>query len=233
VADTRGDYTAGLVLGDYRFARGRDYLEQGETEKGLESFAQCLAIVGENRETLNNLGSASAEHGQLDAAAEYYARALENEPDYVLAMRNLGKLYMQTEKYARALVQFQKLVKKLPRDYEGHWLIAQCLQTLGRVDDALGELQLLSEIAPESHEVYREMGMIYLNEKGDMTMARRMFAKSLSINRDQPELLMLMSQQEAQPPGYRPPMPGPSPMPGVTPPVPQIPMPQMPKLPGR
>jgi len=122
------------------------------------------------------------------------------------------------------------VVDRLPRDYEGNWLLAHCLQNLARVDDALVRLQELAKIAPESDEVYREMGMIYLNQKRDMGNARRMFARSLSLNPNQPELAILMTQQqdrmEAQAPGVLPPMPV------VTPPIPEPPFPQIPKIPS-
>jgi tetratricopeptide (TPR) repeat protein len=143
---------------------------------------------------------------------------------------------MQTQQFDKALEHFERLVEKVPRDYEGNWLLAQCLENIGRADDALVRLQELAEIAPESDEVYREMGMIYLNQKRDMENARRMFARSLSLNPNQPELAMLMAQQQQQQ-METPQMPefGP-PMPGVTPPLPQLPSPQIPGMratPGR
>jgi Flp pilus assembly protein TadD len=148
----------------------------------------------------------------------------------MLSLRNLGKLYMQTERYDEAVKLFERLVETLPRDYEGNWLVAQCLERVGRVDDALVRLQELAEIAPESDEVYREMGMIYLNQKGDMENARRMFARSLSLNPNQPELALLMTQQQQQMETPQMPEFGP-PMPGVSPPVPELPFPQIPRMP--
>jgi len=139
---------------------------------------------------------------------------------------------MQTEQYEKALKLLERLVKKLPRDYEGHWLIAQCLKNLGRVDDALARLQELAEIAPQSDEVYREMGMIYLNQKRDRENARRMFARSLSLNPKQPDLAMLMTQQQG---GIEAPAGMPElvpPMPGVPPALPQPPFPQIPGIPA-
>jgi tetratricopeptide (TPR) repeat protein len=128
------------------------------------------------------------------------------------------------------LPHFERLVEKQPGDYEGNWLIAQCLKNLGRVDDALARLQKLAEIAPESDEVYREMGMIYMNYKRDMENARRMFARSLSLNPNQPELALLMTQQQQQMEAPQMPEFGP-PMPDFTPPLPELPFPQVPRLP--
>ena len=79
--------------------------------------------------------------------------------------------------------------------------------------------------------VFRELGMLYLNEKRDFEMARRMFARSLELNPNQPDLAILINQ---------PPSPddlGPD-LPGIEPPIPQLPdlgielpVPQIPKPP--
>jgi len=171
---------------------------------------------------LNNLASACAEHRQYDAAAKYYTRALELDPDYEIALRNLGKLCMQTQKYDQALERLERLVEKVPRDYEANWIMARCLQNLSRMDDALAQLQELSEIAPESDEVFREMGMVYLNEKQDMETARRMFARSLSLNPNQPDLGILMTRQP-----QRTEVPQ---MPGMLPQIPEPAFPQLPEI---
>jgi hypothetical protein len=84
-------------------------------------------------------------------------------------------------------------------------------------------LQKLSEIAPESDEIFREMGMIYFNEKQDMETARRMFARSLSLNPNQPGIAMLMTQQPQRVEGPQ--------MPGLFPAIPEAPLPQLPEVP--
>ncbi len=70
--------------------------------------------------------------------------------------------------------------------------------------------------------------MIYLNEKGDMDTDREMFARSLSLNPDQPELRIIMGQtpypQKAAPPGTAPPVPS------ITPPVPGGELPSLPDV---
>ena len=75
------------------------------------------------------------------------------------------------------------------------------------------------------------MGVIYLNDKGDGESARRMFARSLSLNPNQPELAMFMTQQPDQ--GRdRTEMPGAfPPMPDLTPPTPRLPFPETPRMP--
>jgi len=74
-----------------------------------------------------------------------------------------------------------------------------------------------------SDEIFREMGMIYFNEKQDMVTARTMFARSLSLNPNQPGIAMLMTQQP-----HRMEVP---PMPGLLLPMPEPALPQLPEIP--
>jgi tetratricopeptide (TPR) repeat protein len=114
-ADTRGDLTAEFALSDYHFAKGRDALDAGRTDIALQSFDIALAIGGCTKESLNNVGSACAEHGLLDEAAKFYARTLELDPDYDFAVRNLGKIYLERGGHDQALALFNRILKKSNR----------------------------------------------------------------------------------------------------------------------
>jgi hypothetical protein len=72
--EARGELTAEMVLSDYHFARGRDLLEAGQEEAGIGQFDLALDIGGENKESLNNVGSAAAEGGAF-LYSIFYGRA--------------------------------------------------------------------------------------------------------------------------------------------------------------
>jgi len=158
-------------------------------------------------------------------------RALELDPEYRLALVNVGKLCMQQGQYERALARFRQYLEESAGNPEVNWLTIECLKRLGRVDDALGRLEMLAEVAPSDERVWREMGLLYLNEKGDLDTARHMFARSLEINPDQPELSMLVDQPQDPLQQFRPDIPGVSPqLPGSVPALPDI-MPYLPQAP--
>jgi tetratricopeptide (TPR) repeat protein len=238
--DTRGDLTAEFVLSDYHFAQGRDALAAGDTEAGLEHFDQAIAIAEETKEGLNNIGSALAEAGMYDEAIQYYAKTLKIDPEYDFALRNLGKLYFQQGQPGQALTLFERILEKRQIDPEALWFSAQCLRQTGNARGALDRLQFLSQITPQDDKVFRELGMIYLNEMGDQEMARRMFSRSLSLNPDQPELTALVTQvptqgKEAPHIEGMPELPGVPNLPGLGPDLPQIPQlpgPNLPQVPN-
>lgn len=234
-ADTRGDLTAEFVLSDYNFFRGRDYLAAGDKEKGLDSFELALKIGGESKESLNNIGSACAEAGQLDEAAGYYARTLKLDPDYDFALRNLAKIYMQKEQWDQSLALFDRVLKRRPFDSEATMLSAQCMKHGGRVRDALDRLQEYTQIFPNDPKVFREMGFIYFNDIGDQQTAQRMFARSLALDPGQPELAMLVNQpgtaaSTAKDDPFGTFMPDLPKLPGLEPMVPELPRPALPDV---
>jgi len=241
--DTRGDYTAQLVLADYWFARGRCLLAGGKADEGLKAFDESLRAGGENRENLNNIGSACAEAGQLDAALKRYARALELDPEYELSLKNLGKVYLQQQRPDYALGLFDRVLKQGPADYEGLFHGAQCLAQLGRPVEAFQRYQRLSQFYPDDPAAYREMGYL-LQATGDLQGAQQFYTQSLSLDRNQPQLALQLSQLHSnatsnpQQPGL-PQIPSLPEMPSLDPqslmppmPNPGPTMPQLPNLPS-
>ncbi len=220
----------------------------------MAAFDTALRIGEDGKETLNNLGSVCAEYGQLGAAERYYMQALETDPEYGTSLRNLGKVYVQTGRYREALPLFERLLKKDPLEPEANWLAFTCLKGQGRIDEAIAQLGRMDTfpgdyrgakspaspgftpsgvISRDKARIYRELGMIYLNEKRQPAMAQRYFMRSLSIDPEQPELQKVIAQlQSGTGPetGSNAPlmpedlMPG---LPGMPPPVPtpQVPQP--------
>ena len=78
----------------------------------------------------NNLGDVFARQGRLDEATAEYRRALEIQPDFVLALNGLGEVLARCSRPEEALSQYHKVLKIVP----GHvdtlknlaWLLATC-----------------------------------------------------------------------------------------------------------
>ena len=230
--DTRGEFTAELVLGDYHYALGRHLLESGEADKGLEHLARSLDITGETKEGLNNIASACAEHGQRGAAEEYYARALDLDREYVLALANLAKLRLQDGRPNEALPLGKRLLRISPGNPEAHRMVADCYTRIGLVDAALAQLHDLSRISPRDPKVFRDMGMLVLNHKNDPDAARALFGRSLELNPNQPDLVALASQPSAALPPLAPSSPWDRAATNPDIPLPSLPGPHMPQLPS-
>jgi tetratricopeptide (TPR) repeat protein len=192
------ELTAEMVLSDVQFAQARGWFEKGETQKALDAVQAAISTGGESKESLNNAGSLCAENGQLDVAENYYLAALTLDPEYGFTVRNLGKVYVQTGKHKAALPYFEKLLRKDPLDLEANWLAYECLKGQLRYDEAFAQLKRMATFPYEDARVYRELGMHYLNNEQRPQVAMQLFAKSLGLNPNQPEVQELATRLQQQ-----------------------------------
>lgn len=151
-------------------------------------------------------------YGQNDRIEDAFTLALKIDPNYVdgFAYHNLmGKLYHNSEKFAEALIHFQKVeniirnlkddgteetrkrIARLPEMLQVH---ANCLMKLGRTDEAKIKLEQALSEAPGDPEVLSLMGKI-LFSSGDYTYAVEIFQRLLRLSPDAwvAELLMAIS----------------------------------------
>ncbi|GMV94276.1 MAG: hypothetical protein AMXMBFR82_40540 [Candidatus Hydrogenedentota bacterium] len=128
--DIHGDWTAELILFDVHFARGRTLLDEGQREEGIEAFDLAAHFSRADAFGLNNLGSAAAEYGLTAKAIEYFSAACDVDPHFVVARRNLGKVYLRDGQYRKALDQFEQAIALAPQDEATQKLKAYCEQKL-------------------------------------------------------------------------------------------------------
>lgn len=226
----RGEFTAELILADYHFFRGIHLLTQDDRDAALDQFEAALDAGGASKQELNNVATACAEHGLGEAAIGYYERALELDPEYELVLRNLGKLSLQQDNPAKAVAAWRRVLALEPLDREANWMLVDALKRGGWFDELLAHLSKMAQFGPDDPAIYREMGLVLLNEKQDTEQARAMFAKSLKLDPNQPELRMLMADNAAPQPDA-PSLPGPPGLPEA-PTAPPAPGPVMPKVPN-
>jgi len=126
IAKLYGDWTAELIHFDIYFARGRTLLDEGNREQGIAAFDAAAVFSRADVFGLNNLGSAAAEYGLNEKAIQYLQRACELDPDFIIAHRNLGKVYIREGQFRSALEQFEKVLAIAPNDEQAMKLKAYC-----------------------------------------------------------------------------------------------------------
>lgn len=160
-ADTRSDWSFGVILFEYHYARGRDHLAAGDDATAAQSFETGLAAGGERPYWLNDIASEWTTRGRDDTALEYYRRAVAVAPDYAPAHRNLARLHMRGGRHAVALEHLERVLDQRPGDYAALRLSARCLAALGRAEQALERLERARGVRPEDPSIYDEMSELY------------------------------------------------------------------------
>jgi tetratricopeptide (TPR) repeat protein len=134
----------------------------------------------------NNLGTILLQKGQVDQAIAYFQRALEIQPDYLMAHLNLGSAFSQKGEVDKAITQFQKVLEIQPGDAKAHSNLGMVLLQKGRVDEAMVHLQKALEIEPNFAEAQNNLGW-GLFQVGQLDKAIRHLQRALEI---QPGLVM-------------------------------------------
>jgi len=99
---------------------------------------------------LSNLGLAYYNLGEYTSAEQYYLRALDIEPHFVIALRGLGKTYMAMVKIPEAVSVLERAVRDAPTWPEIYLDMGTAYRMAGQYTKALLAFNTVSELAPDS-----------------------------------------------------------------------------------
>lgn len=187
----------GLLLfpGQYPLVRVEAYalMESNQNATALQRFEEALDLLprgdaNERARLFAAMGLLYSRQGQHDASDRHYERALDADPDLVLALNNYAySLAQRGTKLDSALTMAQRAVEQAPDN-------AAYLDTLGWVYFQRGEveqaqrwLQKALETGPASATVYEHYGDVH-EALGEMETARTYWQKALDRAPDRPSL---------------------------------------------
>jgi tetratricopeptide (TPR) repeat protein len=130
-----------------------------------ELIQHSLGIDDEFEQTWLIIGDIQVGQGELEAAIESYSTALEIAPRQPRVWSALGRLYLQLEEYEGAIDTFSEYLERWPdsRDaWDIHRLLAITYYQMGSVEQALAEMDLAIQIAPENRRAELEQTRIQM-----------------------------------------------------------------------
>lgn len=162
-----------------RRKRGHALAAQG---RWLEAAADFTAVAGErpsHAPAYNNLGVCHMELGELDRAADCFAKALELDAGYARAADNLGVARKQQGRLVDALACHEQALRLEPRLLDGATHRASVLQALGRIDEAGEAFETVLEVQPQN--ISARIGLAELHDwRGDIATGLRMLEPILA-----------------------------------------------------
>jgi tetratricopeptide (TPR) repeat protein len=130
---------------------------------------------------LNKRALAAMNKGNLDAAKKDFLKVLEEVPDNVATMINLGLVEYRTKRYAEAERRLHVAVRLAPESGTG-WLVLGVVQyEAARYDRALASLAQAAVLEPKNAMVHHYLG-VTLGQKGWYTGAEEEMRKALEID---------------------------------------------------
>jgi len=140
---------------DYTPARnnlGTAYLANKEWDVAIACFMEIIddILYATPHYPLTNLGWAYYNKQEYELAEKYYNEALNLEPNFVIALRGLGRTYMAMERAADAVAMLEKAVKNYPSSAESYFYLAKAYSLSGEYKKAVSAYSKVIELAPDS-----------------------------------------------------------------------------------
>jgi len=140
--------------------------------------------------TINNMGQALQEEGQMDEAMGWYERAIQLEPSTARFHTNLASVLEERERYDQAFARYQLAVNLEPGYAEAHNGLGHALHELGRCEEAMRCYAEAIRLKPTLAAALVNRGRL-LVELGDLKNAENEFREALKI---QPRLPGALAQ---------------------------------------
>lgn len=204
------EYTRSLYINPISYesymALGSVFLPADEKygEACAELFKQCLHFYPNNRDIWNNLGYLYTKLGRENDAIEAYKNAIQIDPNFELAKRNLtttaakiGKkddfiqrtetLFRKVEngimskKWDEALVDCEKLVSEAPKNTKARLYMANIYFTVGQMDKAVNEYKTLISMDPRNISGLTNLALVY-SETKQYEYSKQMFEQVLQYD---------------------------------------------------
>jgi len=177
------DFTVQMVRSDMLYMRGFAELRAHQVDAAQAFWNQMSGDLAPMKQLLNNVGAALAENHRPELAQPFLARALDEDPRYVMALRNLAFVQQALGHGAEAASCFRRMLDVDPEDRGTRLELAHQLSSAG---DAAGALQQFEELASRDRKdplPWREAGLLLL-QVGDRVKAKTALTEALRLAPD-------------------------------------------------
>jgi tetratricopeptide (TPR) repeat protein len=166
------------------YGLGSVYLQQEKAEKARESFERALQLHANYPGTLpnawNNLGILAARAGRTDEAIQNFQRALQIDPDHMIALDNLGNAYREKRRWENAKTVLQRALQLNPEDPEANYSLGMVFAQLNDTERAYEYLQRALGARPAYPEALNNLGVLYLRTQRPQE-AEKTFKESIRV----------------------------------------------------
>ena len=117
--------------------------------EGVAALERASFIESKNPTIFLKLGEVYQTLGQDDKAFNAYRKAVSLRPDFNEAHSRIAKMHMAQREYAQAMVIYQEILKRAPRDADAYYNLALALRARDRNKEAKEALQRAERIFKE------------------------------------------------------------------------------------
>jgi tetratricopeptide (TPR) repeat protein len=166
------------------YGLGSVYLEQQKTKEARESFERAIHLQASYPGTLpnawNNLGILAARESKTDEAIRYFQRALEIDPNHLIALQNLGNAYRQDKRWEDAKRTLQRALQLSPDNAEANYGLGMVFAALNDTEHAYEYLGKAIAERPAYPEALNNLGILYVRTQRRVE-AENSFKESIRV----------------------------------------------------
>jgi tetratricopeptide (TPR) repeat protein len=140
--------------------RGMHYMTQNNLELAIADFNAAIAIDPKDAETYEARGMAEAGSGKLDESLASFTKAIEIEPKSPAALTHRARIRAMKSDIPGALADVEEAMKLQPGS-QALLLHANLLAASGKFEQALGELNVLRQVMPDSPDVLLQLAAVH------------------------------------------------------------------------
>lgn len=169
---------------DTLYALGSVYLNQQKNKEAREYLQRAVQsqanYPGMKPNAWNNLGIVAAREGNTDEAIEYFLKALELNPEHVVALGNLGSGYRQKQDWENARIVLERALRVSPNDAEVNFSLGMVYAQCNDLERAYEYLQKALAARPAFPEALDSLGIVYFLT-GRAHEAKRSLEESIRV----------------------------------------------------
>ncbi|MFL6467354.1 MAG: tetratricopeptide repeat protein [Pyrinomonadaceae bacterium] len=137
-------------------------LKNNDTASAVNLFDRVLAAESQDFVSWTDLGTAYFKANSLDNAEACYFKAIELKKDYLIALLNLGKLYLLKKQYDNAVLVLSNAVKSAPTSPDTHQYLGEAYLQSKKGAAALYHFDEALRLAPDDKaELHLRIAALY------------------------------------------------------------------------
>lgn len=148
--------------------QGHEHVANEEYEKALVAYRQGISADKRHYNAWYGVGRVYEKQGEYDKAFVHFESAAQINPTNAVLTTCIGTVLEKQKQTSKALKYYARATELAPRSGLTRYKKARALMTLGLMEDAMEELMILKDIAPDAAMVHFQLGKLYkaLKNKG-------------------------------------------------------------------
>lgn len=166
------------------------------TVKTIDVDGVPIAIILKRDDKTGIEANQLKEANKLDSAALLYQKMLNADPYNLIALSNLGEIYLRMNKIDSAQMYFNQYLSFEPTSENVNYLYAYTLINQNKADEALNVLRKIQKLNPKFSASYT-LAIQILLQKQDLVSAKKEFMKAIDLDQVNDQLVQLWIQYSA------------------------------------